>query len=310
MTRLAVFWFLAAGVLAAQSGGQQAPVFRGTTENVPVYVTVTEKSGRLVTTLGRDDFSVFDNGRQQQLTVFDNSPQPIRLILMLDVSGSMYGNLQILRAASTQLFASLGPEDQARVGTFGADVTISPTFTRDVAVLEAALPATIPHNAPTPLWTGVDAALDAFEGVEGRHVVLVLSDGKDSGPVMFNRYVSMAEVMDRARREEVMVYGVGLRSRVAQRARQGIFSSPADLAANLPDPGLGTVAVETGGGYFELRASDDLGATFKRVVDELHSQYLLGYSPPDRDGKRHKIEVRVATRGLTVRARKNYIAPK
>jgi hypothetical protein len=107
---------------------QQAPVFRGTTENVPVYVTVTDKASRLVTSLAKDDFNVFDNGRQQPLAVFDNSPRPVRLIVMLDVSGSMYGNLAMLRAACGELFAHLGAADEARVGSFGQDIVISPAF--------------------------------------------------------------------------------------------------------------------------------------------------------------------------------------
>jgi len=90
----------------------------------------------------------------------------------------------------------------------------------------------------------------------------------------------------------------------------GGMGGMANIADDFPDPGLGKLALETGGGYFEMRPSDDLAATFARVVDELHGQYLLGFAPSDRDGKRHKIEVKLATRGLEPRARKNYIAPE
>jgi hypothetical protein len=82
------------------------------------------------------------------------------------------------------------------------------------------------------------------------------------------------------------------------------------LLADLPDPGLARVAEETGGGYIEIRAGQDLGAAFAEVADELHSQYLLGYAPPKRDGKRHDIDVRVNQGGLKPRARKSYVAPK
>ena len=84
----------------------------------------------------------------------------------------------------------------------------------------------------------------------------------------------------------------------------------AALTADLPDPGLARVAEETGGGYTEIRFGQDLGAAFANVADELHSQYLLGYAPPKRDGKSHKIEVRVSQRGLEPRARTSYVAPK
>ena len=145
-----------------------------------------------------------------------------------------------------------------------------------------------------------------------RSVVLVLSDGKDSGPLGFReRYVSQAEVIDRARRDDVMVYAVGMRSRGARpSAGFGPGGLQAALTADLADPGLARVAEETGGGYAEIRGGEDLGAAFAQVADELHSQYLLGFAPPKRDGKVHDVEVRVSTRGLKPRARKSYVAPR
>lgn len=313
-------FFLAAllggAALAAQ---QQPPVFRGATETVPVYVTVTDKDSRLVTSLTRDDFVLLDNGRKQPIAVFDDAPRPVRLIVMLDISGSMYGNLPLLRAACSQLVARLRPEDRAKVGWFGEEIKISPEFTNDREALLGALPAQAPRSAPTPLWTALDAALGAFDGAgDERRVVLVLSDGKDSGPPKFGgRYLTLIDVMERAQRDEVMIYSIGLRSRGGRApggfggyGGMGGRGGAAALADDFPDPGLGKLALETGGGYFELRPSDDLPATFARVADELHAQYLLGFAPPDRDGKRHKIEVKLVPRDLESRARKNYVAPK
>ena len=144
-------------------------------------------------------------------------------------------------------------------------------------------------------------------------MILVLSDGKDSGPIGFRqRYVSQAEVIDRARDDDVMVYAIGMRSRGPRPMPPGIGPGglQAMLTADLPDPGLARVAEETGGGYTEIRFGQDLGAAFARVADELHSQYLIGFAPPKRDGKVHDIDVRVTQRGLKPRARKSYVAPK
>ena len=307
MTRFV--WCLAfgAGVLAAQ-GGQQAPVFRGVGESVPVYVTVTDKDNRLVPGLTREDFQIFDNGKPQAITVFDNTPQPVRIILMLDVSGSMEGNLPLLRAGSEQLFTKLLPGDKARVGTFGREIFISPTFTNDVAELRSALPTDIEFDAPTPLWKGTDQAMDALGQADGRRVVLVLSDGKDSGFRKFGeKFISQLEIIERAQREEVMIYGIGLRSRSSTPVLGNVRDM---LVADLPDPALGTTALETGGGYFEIRPRDDLGAAFARVAEELHSQYLLGFAPPNKDGKRHNVEVKLTKKDLKPRARKNYVAAR
>jgi VWFA-related protein len=268
-----------------------------------------------VTNLTRDAFEVRDEGKPQPITLFDNTPQPIRLIVMLDVSGSMYGNLPLLRAAAEQLFARLRPDDVARVGTFGDGITISPSFTRDAQELLRALPDSIPPNAPTPLWRAIDEALTAFgDERDERSVILVLSDGKDEDTARGFRqpFVSQAQDIERARDDGAMVYAIGMRSRGARPAQPGIGPGGlrAMMLADLPDPGLARVAEETGGGYTEIRFGQDLGAAFAQVADELHSQYLLGFAPPRRDGKVHHIDVRVTGRGFEARARKSYVAPK
>ena len=298
--------------LGAAGAGQQ--VFRGGSEAVRVFVTVTDRDGRLVTNLTRDNFEVRDDGKAQPLTQYDASPQPIRLMVMLDVSGSMEGNLSLLRDAATQLITRLLPDDLARVGIFGEDVTISPTFTRNPDELLAALPTRIAPNAPTPLWRALNDALDGFGASDAsRKVILVLSDGKDSGPTGFRqRPGSQAGVIDRARLDDVMIYAIGLHSRRARPATPGLGPGglQAMLLSDLPDPGLARVAEETGGGYIEIRYGQDLGAAFASVADELHTQYLLGFAPPRRDGKTHEIDVRVKKGGLKPRARKSYVAPK
>jgi Ca-activated chloride channel family protein len=292
----------------------QQPAFRGTSDTVRLFATVTDRDGRLVPTLTRDQFEVRDEGRPQPITVFDNSPQPIRLVVMLDVSGSMAGNLPLLRAATEQLFARLRPDDLVRVGSFGQTVTISPTFTGDLHTLRTALPDAIAPDAPTPLWRALDEAMQSFgDDSDARRVVLVLSDGKDSGPTSFRqRFVSQGEVIDRARAGDVMVYAIGMRSRGRRPMQPGIGAGALQqmLIDDLPDPGLARVAEDTGGGYTEIRAGQDLGAEFARVADELHRQYLIGFAPPNRDGKTHDIEVRVDERGLKARARRSYVAPK
>ena len=94
----------ALALIAAHAQEQQQPTFKGASETVRVFVTVVDKDGHLVTDLKQGDFEVRDQGKAQSITVFDNTPQPIRLITMLDVSGSMQGNLPLLRQAADVLF--------------------------------------------------------------------------------------------------------------------------------------------------------------------------------------------------------------
>jgi Ca-activated chloride channel homolog len=315
MTRFFIGGTLAASLLAAAGvAATQQPTFRAGSDAVRVFATVTDRDGKLVTGLTQDQFELRDDGKPQAITQFDNRPQPIRLIVMLDVSGSMEGNLPLLRAAGAQLFGRLLPEDVARVGAFGHDVTISESFTHDPEVLNRAMPERIAPDAPTPLWRAIDQALDAFAEVQDmREVILVLSDGKDTGSFSFRQKpVSQAEAIDRARREEVMIYAVGMRSRGQRPMMPGVGPGGLQgmLLADMPDPGLARVAEETGGGYTEIRFGQDLGAAFAAVADELHTQYLLAFPPPRRDGKVHDINVKVTQAGAKARARKSYLAPK
>jgi Ca-activated chloride channel family protein len=317
MNRPLLFSALVGCVAASFALRAQQPVFRGSSDVVRVFVTVTDKSGRLVTSLNRDNFEVRDEGKPQPITQFDNTPQPVGLIVMLDVSGSMAGNLPF--TARRQHAAVRAPLSQRRrpcrfVRERRDD---QPGLYARCQRTSGGAPSTIAPDAPTPLWRGIDDALETFKKRDDkddrRPVILVLSDGKDSGPISFRqRPVSQAEIIDRARRDDVMIYAVGMRSRGARPMQPGIGPGglQAMLMADLPDPGLARVAEETGGGYIEIRFGQDLGAAFSDVADELHSQYLLGFAPTKRDGKVHEIAVRLNQNGLKSRARKSYVAPK
>jgi hypothetical protein len=105
--------------------------------------------------------------------------------------------------------------------------------------------------------------------------------------------------LQRAREQGIMVYGVGLHTE---------YFNGQTRVRSRPDRRLKGVVEETGGGYFELTRADDLGPTFTRVAQELHSQYVLGFSPDVLDGKVHKLDVRVKRPGMTVRGRRSYLA--
>ena len=311
---------LSADTLAAQ---EQA-VFRAARELVRVYVTVTDQAGRLVTTLEREAFEIRDD-KSQPIVAFDNTPVPIRIVVLLDVSDSMKGTLPLLQKAADELFVRLRPDDLARVGFFGTKVVMESPFTRDMAVLRGALPRTgdwelpptVKRGAGTPLWLALVVAMQLFDAAAPeRPVILVLSDGDNVDPITT---ASVTDVIDRAQRRGVMIYSVGVRGRGLAAVSSG-FNTGVSGISPPPFSSIGNgdsaihqdlhrVAEETGGGYLRVSKSDDLAAAFARVADELHSQYLLGYVPPKSDGKVHKIEVRVNGSGMRARARKTYIAP-
>jgi Ca-activated chloride channel family protein len=260
---------------------------------VSLFVTVTDAQRRLVPGLVQDDFEVRDNDKPQPIVLFENRVQPITVVLMLDTSGSMTGNLSLLRDAAEQFLIRLFPADKAKVGAFNDKIEVSGRFTSDRDDLIAAMRDQDYGNA-TRLFDAIAVSLDELKGMEGRRVILVFTDGEDTAS-----RVSAGSVIDRARAEEVMVYSIGLQSE---------FFNGVRLVRSKPDGGLRRIAEETGGGYFELTKTADLGSTFTRVAQELHSQYVIGFAPTQLDNRVHKLAVRLKQPGLTARARRSYLA--
>jgi Ca-activated chloride channel family protein len=299
---LALAAVFATSLSAAQSGQQPSapaggqPTFKGGSGLiVSLYATVTDATQRIVPGLTVEDFEILDNDRPQPIVVFDNSAQPITVVVMLDTSGSMTLTLDLLKQAAEQFLIRLLPVDRARVGAFNDKIEISARFTsnRDELISDV---KDLDFGNGTRLWDAVATSLDELKGVEGRRIVLVFTDGDDT-----SSRVGLGHVTDRARDEEVMVYAIGLQTEYFDGVR---------LVRSRPDRGLKRLAEETGGGYFELKKSADLGATFTRVAQELHSQYGIAFEAKQLDGKVHKVTVKMKQPGMSARARRTYVAAK
>ena len=179
--RLAPVIVLASMAVQSSTPAQQQPTFRSGAKTVAVYATVTEKDGRLITSLTRDAFEIRDNGKPQPLTVFSTDVQPVSVVMMLDRSGSMRGNVRLVEQAAEAFVNNLGPGDAARIGTFADRIVIQPEgFTSDRGVLLRILRSDLPVTGPTPLWNAISEAIAALKEREGRKVVLVFSDGGDA----------------------------------------------------------------------------------------------------------------------------------
>lgn len=345
------------GLAVVALHGAQQPEFRAAAPTVSIDATVLDRDGRVVTNLERGDFEVFDNGRAQPLTVFDNGLRPITIVIMLDRSGSVRSQFGRIRDAAKAFVANVLPGDRVRIGSFADQIRIDPeTFTEDRAEMNRILDDKLLPAGGTPLWSATARAFDALAGEEGRRVALIFTDGRDTPALAAS--TSYREILQRARTEETMVYAIGLSNICTSRsvnppprppgtwypqvgraprggARPPQFPGPqmpvpgpwpgrgipprtpppqmprpwADTCRDTrPDPDLRELADEGGGGYFELGSTDDLASTFERIAYELHSQYLLAFVAPELDGRPHQIEVRVKRPGVTVRARKGYVA--
>ena len=275
--------------------GHQQPLFRSGTELVDLYVTVTDADGRLVPGLAQEDFTILDEDQPQEIVLFENEVQPITVVVMLDSSISTTNVMHLIMGGAEQFLIRMLPDDRARVGAFNDKIEVLPEeFIGDRDRLIKALDE-LDFGNETRLFDAIAASLDALQGTEGRKVVLVLTDGQDS-----SSQTGWRDVLEQAIDGDVMIYSIGLEVEYFDGLRNRRTS---------PDSSLRRLAEETGGGYFELEETDELGSTFTRVSQELHSQYILGFAPSVRDGKVHSLDIRIAGRGMTARARPSYVAP-
>jgi len=275
------------------AAGQETPTFKATTQIVSVPATVLDGQGRLVPNLEQDEFTVLDNGKPQPITFFQNETQPFTVVVMLDYSASMTSSLDLLRAAAEQFLLRMLPQDKGQVGAFSDKIEFSGEFTNDRDDLISAL-RDLQFGNPTRLWDAVDQSIDMLKPVDGRKVVLVFTDGDDT----YSK-TGFGSVLDHAKQNDVMVYAIGL---------QSTYFNGQRMVRSQPDRSLKKIAEETGGGYFELKKTDELAPTFSRVAQELHSLYTIGFSPAALDGKEHKLDLKMKQAGMTARARKTYVA--
>ena len=295
MTMRAVLAAVVAAAAASAPSGAQQRTFKVSTRTVPIYATVTDADRRLVPDLVQEDFEIYDNGRLQEITSFDNRPLPITVVVMLDTSGSMTLALDLVKEGAEQFLLRMLPEDRGMVGAFNDKIEFLPdafTGSRDVLIRSL---KELDFGYPTRLYDAVGASLDQLKGIPGRKVALIFTDGEDNAS-----RVDAGDMIERARAEDVMIYSVGLENEYLEGQRK---------RRTTPDRGLRRLSEETGGGFFLLKKTDELGPTFTRVAQELHSQYVLGFAPAALDGKVHKIEVKIRQRpSLTVRGRRSYVA--
>ena len=276
--------------LTSATSGASAPApaqprFSAQVTQVEVYATVTDEAGRAVKDLKVEDFVVLEDDVPQKITAFVSGDFPAAVALAIDRSFSMKGApLTMARTAGRVFVSSLKPEDRVMLISISGHVEVLAPLSTSRGPLLRALDSLDPWST-TSLHDALIRSLDLLEDETGRRAIVVLSDGSD-------RYSKAreADVLDRARRSDVMVYPIAI-----GRIRPPLFPELAAL---------------TGGRSFHLRDPKELQKTLQSIAADLRAQYLLGYAPatpprPDEDDWR-SITVRVNRPGVIVRARSGY----
>lgn len=270
---------------------------------VMVNVTVTDPYNRLVTGLERENFRIFEDKGEQELTHFSSEDVPISIGVIFDLSGSMSNKIDKARLAALQFFKTSNPQDEFFLVGFNDRAQLVSRFTTSVEELQTRLLYTVAKGR-TALLDAVYRGLSEMRNARNaKRALLILSDGADN----HSRY-SEGDVRAYVKESDVQLYAVGIYEPYGSRGR-----TPEELSG----PSLLNELTElTGGRAFSVENLSDLPDIAAKIGMELRNQYVLGYRPNnrDRDGRWRKIKVRLQkTKGLpplNVFAKAGYYAPK
>jgi VWFA-related protein len=288
--------------------GTSGSVFRSATNLVPLNVTVTDGNKQFVKGLTVSDFSVFEDGVQQQVQFFETTDVPVDLIILLDTSSSMSDKMDVVHEAAVGFLKTLKAGDRGAVVAFADGVDVLQTLTTDRLALEQAVRRTVARGA-TSLHNAIYIALKQFgrgsqpDGQVRRQAIAVLSDGEDTSSL-----VTFDDVLAVARKSGVSVYPIALQSKYAA---SRLVSTGQRRYFSESEYSMRTLAQETGAQAFFPLQIYELKGIYGAIAQELSSQYSLAYAPANTraDGRFRKILVRVDTRPeLRLRTRTGYTA--
>ena len=285
-------------VAALPSGAEdQNPVFKVDVRLVRVLATVKDASGQLIGSLSRDDFQIQDNGVAQQLAVFEHhTEQPLSITVMIDTSASTAIDIKYEVDSVNRFFRALfhegNPDDAASLVAFNWETIQLADFTHNLSRLDYALRG-IRSEGGTSLYDSIYLASGGLDGRQGRHVIIVVTDGGDT-----TSYKTFHDALRAAQMSDIVLYPV-LVVPITNNAGRNTGGENA----------LATLAQNTGGRVFAPTLGTELDAAFLEIIRDLRTQYLLGYYPKDVPLTKdpfHRIDIKLKRADLRVSARSGY----
>lgn len=317
---------LTAVLLAALAGGAQKPAGSPPAEEpatikvdvdvVNLLCSVRDKKGALVSSLGKDDFQVFEEGKEQSIRYFSRETDlPLTLGLLVDVSLSQERLIGEEKQAAYQFFQQvLRKKDVAFLISFGSDAELLQDLTGSASLLEKGLdrlrvvggvgglhPGPVPTAGQprgTVLYDAVYlAATDRLQSEVGRKAMVLITDGIDQGSRL-----KLPAAIEAAQKANAIIYSIYYVD-PAMYYRGGYMGPVSDGA-------LKRMSEETGGRLFKVDRKNTLSQIFQQIQDEMRSQYSIGYAPADsrQPGQFRKVDIKTRSRDLKVQARKGYYA--
>lgn len=288
--------FAAALLTLTVAASAQGPVFRAGVELVTFGVTVVDKRGNMVTDLAPEDFTVVEDGREQHIQYFsggltDDELGELHLGLLLDTSGSMERDLSLARGAAVKFLKLLPEAEDITLVDFDTEVRVTRYPQRDFPRMVERIRRRAPDGW-TALYDALGVYLDGADWQDGRKILVMYTDGGDTRSEM-----SWSDTLTLLKASDVTVHAVGLLDH-------------AGSARNELRMRLQQITETTGGLAFFPGQLKDLDAAYAKILEEITSQYHLGYASTNHvtDGAWRKVDIKVKRPDLKVRSRKGYFA--
>ncbi len=285
---------------ADPKAADDTPTFSAKVSLVRLLVSVRDASGQLLTNLNKEDFKVLDSGKMQNISIFErNTSLPLSVAILVDTSGSTETSLHyevtsIQHFISTLLSAG-NPQDTFALFSFSWHTDLEVDFSRNERKAEHALHA-LHGEGGTSLYDAVYLASNTLMNREGRHVMIVVTDGGDT-----TSYKQYPDALASAQRADAVLYPII------------VVPINADAGRNTGgEHALVTLAQSTGGKTFYPQSPDQLNVAFADILRELRTQYLIGFYPqevPERAHSFHALNVQIPQPSLHISARSGYYEP-
>jgi Ca-activated chloride channel family protein len=286
-------------------------VLRVSTSLITVPAVVMDRNGRYISNLRKEDFRIFEDGVEQELSYFAAVEKPFTVVLMLDMSGSTQTQLAQIRAAANTFVSRLRPNDRMMAITFDGKINVL-TEAADIGTIRRSklhIPAV---TDGTVLYDAVDFALKRTAQIPGRKAIVLMTDGVDQGST-----ASFQSTLSEIAEQDALVYTVQyntlpqLPARLSQIKNEKARKKVQDRLMKgyaVSEPYLRALADKTGGRFYRADDLRDVGPAFEAITAELGVQYSLGYYPKQKSGgsTERGIKVRVRHPNLVVRARDSY----
>ena len=283
----------AAFVLGVSARAQQTSSAPGTIAQlrvqvrlVEVYATVFDGDGHYVDGLTRDNFSVLEDGKPQQIATFETNVQGLSCAVLLDTTGSMAAALPTVKNSIIKLIDALGPEDSIAIYTFDRRLVVRQDFTRDKTAAKRAV-LRLRAEGETALFDAIAETAQEVAARSGKKALVVFTDGDDNASTL-----NANAAMTRAKKLGVPLYSIA----------EGEATKSVQLRKVLE-----SLSESTGGKSHEVKKNGDIERVFADISRDLQHLYLLTYKPPPGDAKWRKIELLLSgERRLHVRAKQGY----